>query len=97
MLVAGYATLVASSTPQAQNKITLFCLLGLAVTIIWLFVNILHIEKTEKPLKKKLRELRIKDWIDIESKRFKKIRIHYMTGYILPITFCLDWILFMFS
>jgi len=95
MMVAGYAALKSSTLPEAQAKVVPICVLGLGISLLWLIVNVLHINQTAKPIKEELRRIELTTWLKIEVRRFRRIRITFIIGYILPLIFCLAWAYFM--
>lgn len=90
MLLSAYATLL-SKLDNSMYTAYVFCLSGITVTLIWLYVNVRHIYKTQKMIKKYLHQIEPR-WAKIAEKRNSWPSNHRVMGIILPMILFLAWI-----
>jgi hypothetical protein len=88
-----FSSLSGFSAMITIEKVTV-CILGIFLSLIWLWVSAISIYITQKEIKRKLGETEPR-WNEIRIKRRKWGKAHFLIGILLPSGFTVVWLLFL--
>lgn len=99
ILVGGVVAFL-SRTAQNQQSARIhpgpFCLVGLVISLIWLYANLKHLLTTRKNLKDKLRACS-PAWAEIELGRRYWPGVHWVVGTAFPLLFAFVWFYLLYA